>query len=70
MNAHLQDTPVNCKPLPLITCNAKQADGAYAIYAAMKRSERDQPVLAETECWVTVRTIAFMMFYQAFEVQQ
>jgi hypothetical protein len=70
MRDDLQDTRADCKTLPIIACDAKLADGAYAIYAAMKRTEIDQPVLAETECWVTLRTIAFMMFYQAFEVQQ
>jgi len=67
---YLQDIRANCKPLPVIACDAKTADDAFAVYAAMKRTEIDQPELALLDLWVGLRAAVYMMFFQAFEVHQ
>jgi len=70
MSADLQDSRVDCKPLRLIVCDAKIADDAYAVYSAMRKTEVDKPELAQSTLWVSLRTFAYTMFFQAFVVQK
>lgn len=55
---------------PIIRCNAKQADEAFAVYAAMKRAEVVEPMLLGIDIWQMFRALAFSMFLISFEVQQ
>lgn len=65
---YLQDNYVTRKALRVITCDAKQADEAFAVYAAMKRAEITEPMLLQISMWQSFRALAFAMFMTAFEV--
>lgn len=53
-----------------VSCNHRIADDAFAVYSAMKRAEVALPDLAKFGPWLKNRTLAYVMFLQAFEVSQ
>lgn len=69
MDTDLQDKHVKRNTFPLIHCDASQADAAFMVYAAMKRTEIAEPALLEIDLWQVLRAITFMMFESAFEVE-
>jgi hypothetical protein len=57
-------------PVPIILIQPKQAEDAFAAYAALARLEAQQPTLRTNPYWEALRDAAFARFRAAFEVLQ
>lgn len=47
-----------------------EAEKAYLVYAAMKRTEVREPALLAVPLWNVLKALSFAVFEQAFEVSQ
>lgn len=62
---HGEAAPI--KPIPTYAYSQDRANAAYAVYAAMRRMEVEQPTLAENRLWIVHRNEAYAMFCKSFE---
>lgn len=53
--------------IPVIRYDPRRAANAYAVHAALKRAERDDPELLNNPEWTLMRLDAFERFADAFE---
>lgn len=49
------------------TFRADQADMAYEVHAALLKTERDNPALADNRLWGVLRKDAYGVFMRSFE---
>ena len=68
MTNEIPDDCVQCKQIPVITCNATEAEQAFAVYSALFRLSVDDRELGKLPLMEEIRQIVFDRFRAAFEL--
>jgi len=64
----LPPTSPGCKPFPVISCDATEAEQAYAVYTALARLSVDNQALGRLPLMIELRRLAYDRFNAAFEL--